>query len=157
MRTATRKGCTSLAMRIEPLPKPSLTTACFAAPLITPIVAIPVAALLPGMYSSAFDILIALPFVIVASLIYGYAGMIVVCLPLMLLLKYFNKLSALTLCASTTIVGSAIWMTMFVVGSTPESASAHVRVLLVGAVCSFAVSAFFCILGEIPWRRWYVR
>ncbi len=144
-------------MRIEPPPTPSLTTAFFAAPLITPVVAIPLAALLPGMYSSAFDIVIALPFVIVASLIYGYAGMIVVCLPLMLLLKYFNKLSALTLCASTTVAGSAIWMTMFVVGSTPGPASAHGRVLLVGAVCSFMVSAFFCILGEVPWRGWYAR
>lgn len=139
-------------MRIDPLPKLSLTSAFFGAPLVTPVLAIPLVALLPDVYSSAFDVLLFLPFVVVLSLVYGYAGMLLVCLPLMVLLKHFGKLSSLTLCASTTVAGTALWMTLFIGARTPDPASHTARFLLVGALCSLGVSACFSILAEIPMR-----
>jgi len=137
-------------MRIEPPPEPSPLIAFFSAPLITPVLAIPLAAFLPGMYASGIDILIALPLVVVASLIYGYIGMLAVCLPVMLILRALKRLNALTLCLVTTLVGGALW-TVLMRGAS-ESISVSL-LFLIGAACSLGVSAFFCALGGLASSR----
>ena len=141
-----RTGSHAAAMRIEPPPEPSPLIAFFSAPLITPVLAIPLAAFLPGMYASEIDILITLPFVVVVSLIYGYIGMLLVCLPVMLILHALKRLNTLTLCLVTTLVGGILWTALMRGG--PGSASLPLS-FLVGATCSLGVTVFFCVLGGL--------
>lgn len=137
-------------MRIEPPPEPSPLVAFFAAPLISPVLAIPLAAFLPGMYANEIDILIALPFVVVLSLVYGYLGMLAVCLPVMLILRALKWLNALSLCSVTTLIGAILWTALMHGGPKPIPVS---LAFLIGAACSLGVTAFFCALGGLASLR----
>lgn len=138
-------------MRILPPPEPSMLTAFFCAPLITPILAIPLVALLPGIYNNEIDLLITLPFVIIISLLYGYLGMVLICLPVMLLLRFLKRLNALSLCLCTAVIGASVWTLLF--GDMPgPNATLLLRTFLTGFGCSLGVSAFFCVLGGITIR-----
>lgn len=138
-------------MRIMPPPGPSILQAIFGAPLVTPIAAIPLVALLPGIYVTELDMVMTVPFVFFFSLICGYLGMFVVCLPIMALLGYTKRLDAIRLCFYTTIVGAIAWTS--IVGSGHSDFPLLARNFIAGAGCSFAVSAFFCVLGGIPIRQ----
>lgn len=138
-------------MRIEAPPEPSPLLAFFAAPLICPVLAIPLAAFLPGMYANEIDLLIALPLVVIASLVYGYLGMLVVCLPVMLILRALKRLNTLTLCSVTTLIGAVLWTGLM--HGAPKPISLPLA-LLIGGACSLGVTAFFCALGGLaPFRR----
>ena len=139
-------------MRIEPPPEPSPLVAFFAAPLITPVLAIPLAALLPGMYANEVDTLVALPLVVIFSLVYGYIGMVIVCLPVMLILRALKKLNTLTLCLATTVIGAGLW-TALMYGAPASTRLPVSVVMLTGAGCSLGVTAFFCVLGGLAFLR----
>ncbi len=135
-------------MRILPPPEPSILTAFFCAPLITPILAIPLVALLPGIYNNELEFLILIPFVAFFSLLYGYLGMLLVCLPIILLLRFLERLDATRLCFFTTVVGGGVWAWLFQDSPGPEPAT-YLAKFIVGAGCSLGVSAFFCLLAGI--------
>lgn len=138
-------------MRIEPLPEPSIVQSFFCAPLITPFLALPLAALLPGF--DVFSLLLALPLVIVISLVFGYLGLALICLPTFLVLRYFNKLNAVRLCFYTTVFGAGAFSYLF--GHGPEFSDYQNLVVnfTVGAGCSFGVCAFFCVLAGITLKK----
>ena len=136
-------------MKVESLPEPSLLAAFFCAPLVTPLLAIPLIALLPGMYNSEVDLLIALPFVVVFSLVYGYLGMIFICLPVMLLLRFLKKFNAVTLCLCTTAIGASVWVLLFGDNMPSSEPVSRLVAFAIGAGCSLGVSVFFCVLGDI--------
>lgn len=138
-------------MRVIPPPEPSIFLAFFAAPLITPILAIPLVGIIPGVYTSQWDPIILLPFVAVISLVWGYLGMIFVCLPILALLKWAKKLDGIRLCFYTTTLGAIVWT--YLAGHEGDSGfSDLVRAFAVGSGCSFGVCAFFCSLGGISFR-----
>ena len=139
-------------MRILQPEEPSLLVAFFSAPLITPVVAIPLAGLLPLIYQNELDLLITLPFVVAFSLIYGYLGMIFVCLPVMILLHLMKRFNAFTICLATTLIGASIWTYLFHDIPGPERKFTPIFTFIVGAGCSLGVSAFFCLLGGITIR-----
>lgn len=140
-------------MRILPPPEPSLAVAFFCAPLVAPVLAIPASVLLPGMYASIFDVLVALPFVVVAALFHAYAGMLLVCLPIIGALKLMRRLDAVRLCSYTTLVGTIAWTCVIAFDASASLSMPDIgRYVLVNAICSFGVSAFFCVLGGV--RLW---
>ena len=139
-------------MRILQPEEPSLLVAFFSAPLITPVIAIPLVGLLPLMYQDELDMLISLPFVVILSLIYGYLGMIFVCLPVMIVLHLIKRFNALTICLATTLLGAGIWTYLFHEMPGPERKFTTLFTFVVGAGCSLGVSAFFCLLGGITIR-----
>jgi hypothetical protein len=131
-------------MRIIPPPEPSVVEAAYVAPLVTPIVAIPATAI---FLTSAVDggyLSIAIPFIIVFSLIFGYLGMFLVCLPIAALLDHFKKLDAIRLCFYTCAVGTAAWAYM-----TNDHHQPVINSAAAGFVCSLAVTALFCYLYGI--------
>lgn len=138
-------------MRVLPPPEPSPLTAFFCAPLVTPVLAVPLAAFLPNLYSNEFDLLVVGPFVAIFSLIYGYLGMIFVCLPVILVLRYLRKLNSVTLYVLTTAIGATVFALLFHDLSGPEP-NGFWAVFAVGAGCSFGVTTFFCLLSGITIR-----
>ena len=137
---------------MPPPPEPSPLVAFFCAPLITPVLAIPLVGLLPGVYTDAGYLLLSLPFVIILSLIFGYIGMATVCLPILLSLHFMKRLNALTLCTLTALIGGTLWAFLFHDMPGPEQKTAYVASFIVGAGCSLGVSAFFCALSGITIR-----
>ena len=136
-------------MRIEPLPEPSIVQAFFCAPLITPFLAFPLAALHPAIYGNVFSLLLALPFVVVISLILGYLGQALICFPIFLLLKRINKLNAVRLCSYTTAFGAGLFTCLFGHEREFSNFANLVGHFTIGAGCSFGVCAFFCLLADI--------
>jgi hypothetical protein len=140
-------------MRVMAPPEPSIVQSAFAAPLIAPILAIPL--VLVSFSSSgsadAFNIVLALPFIVVLSLFFGYLGMLTICLPILALLNYFKKLNAVRLCFYTTAVGASAWAWLFHFGQLSDF-PAMAQSFFVGAGCSLGVSAFFCVLAGIKVR-----
>ena len=137
-------------MRMPQPEEPSIPRAFFCAPLVTPILAIVSTALLPGVYSTELDILIALPIIVVLSLIYGYLGMLLVCLPIMMLLRRIGRLNLILLCFLTAIGGATIWAIWCAYGWGPAFSPA--RQFVLGFICSLGTSALFCFLGGITVR-----
>ena len=121
--------------------------AFFAAPLVAPLLAIVLAAALPGVYSDGFATVVALPVIVVVALVYGYAGMVLVCLPVYLLLKRLGKLTPARLCFFTTLLGGVAWTWL---QSASLIAWSPVGVLLIGLLASLGVVGFFCLLGGVP-------
>ncbi len=139
-------------MRIPPPPEPSPLVAFFSAPLITPVLAIPLVGLLPGIYTDAGNLLLSLPFVIIFSLMFGYIGMIAVCLPVLLALRLVKRLNALTLCTLTSLIGGTLFALRFHDMPGSEPGTAYVTSFVVGTGCSLGVSALFCALSGITIR-----
>ena len=86
------------------------------------------------------------------ALVYAYAGMLVVCLPIIAILKLTKRLDALRLCFYTTLTGSAVWTYLFTPDQNFAIAWSPLSILVIGAACSLGVSAFFCMLGGITIR-----
>lgn len=138
-------------MHTEPPSPPSTLQAALCSPLVTPLAAIPMTALTMGIYADSVDLLIKLPFVTMAALGYGYLGMILICLPIMMLLRRLDALDAIRLCLCTTIVGALAWAGVSSSGREPGSLPLLAD-LSTGAVCGVAVCMTFCLLRGIPFR-----
>lgn len=130
----------------------SLVAALLAAPLITPVLAVPLlAVLMPGFYRSFDDLAGMSLTVAVFAWVFGYAGMTVVVLPVYFVLRHRRRLDALAFCLWTTLIGA----TLFAL-AVDDLRSLLSPVLLakwvLGAACSLGVSAFFCALAGIQMR-----
>lgn len=120
-----------------------------AAPLVTPVVALPLMWLLPARLDEV-DLLMATFFGFVFSLAYGYVGMLLICLPLFALLGKLRRLDAIRLCLGTTLLGAVAFT--WVLSPEPPTVPALLRIFFFNAACSLAVCAFFCVLAEIRIR-----
>lgn len=138
-------------MQTDPPARTSVLQAALYSPLVTPLVAVPTTALLLNIYANGVDLMIKLPFVAFAALLYGYLGMFLVCLPVTGILSHLRALDANRLCACTTIIGALAWLWVSGPADGPE-APGQFSELLVGAASSLAVSTTFCFLREIPLR-----
>src|SRR5690349_14640627 len=134
-------------MRIEPPPQPSLLSAALVAPLVTPVVALVSLAWFPNVGTSGGYYLVAMPFVVVLSLIFGYLGMFFVCLPLFAILSRAKFLNAPALCLCTGITGAALWTWFQMHPMQPILNS-----VAVGFLCSLSVAASFRFLAGVKLR-----
>lgn len=134
-------------MQIVPQSKPSVLGAALVAPAVTPIIALVSLAWFPNMGTSGGYYFIAIPFVFVFALIYGYLGMLLVCLPFAAVLSRTRLLGAPALCSLTSITGAALWTWHDAHPMQPALDS-----FIVGFLCSLGVSALFCYLAGIAIR-----
>ena len=132
-------------------PNASILQAALAAPAVTPVIAIPLVSLLPGVYASPVIVLITIPVTFVLAILFGYLGMAVVCLPLYALLRRANQLRAIRLCSYTTVLGTVLWVLFWQWGESMASDTLTTYVVI-GATCSLAVAASFCWLAGITIR-----
>ena len=137
-------------MRIEQPPESSILQAALCAPLVVPVLAIPLAGLLPDMYANGVDMLLKLPFTAFVSLVYGYLGMFLICLPILMLLRRLKALNAGRLCFYTSIFGAAAFSYIF--NSHSTDFPVLVVTFAIGACCSLTVCAIFCLLHGITFR-----
>lgn len=134
-------------MRIISPSKPTLLESALVAPLATPIIAIPMLGIFPDVLTDNGYYLAALLFVFFVSLIVGYLGMFLVCLPIAGLLLLFNRLNALALCTCTGLIGAILWAWF---RADPMQNVMHS--LAVGFSCSAGVAATFCYVSGITIR-----
>ena len=139
-------------MRFTPLEKPSIAKAALAAPPVTPLAAFLLTASVPGVPEvDPLDLVVFFPILCVVSLICGYLGMLLICLPALALLRHFGRLNALSLCLTTTVVGGCLWALQAAVDADAES-SRILGSFVIGSGCSLAVVLLFCIMAEIRFR-----
>lgn len=138
-------------MQTDPPAQTSVFQAALYAPLVAPLVAIPLTAVVMKIYANGVDLLVKLPFVAIGALVYGYLGMLLICLPIMGVLSRFRALDAIRLCTGTSTLGALAWFWLNSATGAPE-AFGPLSELLIGAICSLVVSTAFCILREIPLR-----
>ena len=134
-------------MRIIPPPETTLWQSAAIAPIATPVFAIPLISLLPGLYTSADDFFLVVPIAFFVSFLFGYLGMFLICVPIAATLTHFGKLNAIRVCMYTTIAGAAAWTTIF--WDRGERLDSLIPHIAVGGGCSLGVSLVFCIVGGV--------
>jgi hypothetical protein len=134
-------------MRIVHPKRPSAFEAALTAPIVTPIVASVALAFFPDVLTGDGYYLIALPFVLVVSLILGYAGMFLVCLPTSALLTLAGHQTASAVCAITSVLGAAGWAWF---RFDPQQSTFNS--IAVGFLCALGVSVTFCYIRGITIR-----
>lgn len=127
-------------------PEYSLVGAFIGSPMVTPVLAIPLMAFVPGTYDDPYFV-ITLLVVCIVSLVIGGLGTLLVLLPVYLALKLAGCVSAARVCVYTTLLGGGAWCGMCCLGSHPSP-----ELGIVGAACSLGVSAYFCLLAGISFR-----
>ena len=137
-------------MRIIPPPETTLWQAAAIAPISTPIFAIPLISLLPGLYSSGGDFTLVATVAFFVSFVFGYLGMFLICVPIAAALTFLKKLNAVRVCVYTTMAGGAAWTALY--WDAAEPFRSLFLTIAVGAGCSLGVSMVFCIVGGITIR-----
>lgn len=134
-------------MRIVQPERSSVLQAALVAPTVTPVVASVSLAFFPDVLTDDGYYLIAFPFVLVVSLVIGYLGMFLVCLPMFALLEASGRLTAGALCVVTSLAGAAIWVWFRL-----DPQQSMFNSAAVGFLCSLGVSALFCYIRGITTR-----
>ena len=137
-------------MRIIPPTETTLWQAAWIAPISTPIFAIPLISLLPGLYSSSGDFVLVATVAFFVSFLFGYLGMFLICVPIAAALTYFGWLNAIRVCVYTAIAGGTAWTALY--WDAAEPFRSLFPNIAVGSGCSLGVSMVFCIVGGITIR-----
>ena len=122
----------------------SILVAALVAPIFTPIFAAFSLAAFPSFLTSDGYYWPAFPVVIVVSLLFGYIGMLLVCLPITGILHLLGRSGFWSVCCATGLIGAVAYS-----WALPEPEGYELNSFLVGLTCSFGVAALFCWIGGL--------